>query len=70
VFSGNEPDRLDAFSKGVFYSDENYTVWDDQGIYEITQPWELADERAIWLYGNDPFLTKMRQVSAGCTSCE
>ena len=63
VFSGNEPELLDSFSQGAFYSDESITVWnDDEAAYETTKSLSEGDEAEAWLFGDDAFLTKMRQV--------
>ena len=63
VFSGNEPDILDSFSKGMLYSDGNITVWNEEAeSYEITRTLEQAEEEVKWLYGSDNFITNMRRV--------
>lgn len=65
VFSGNEPELLDSFSQGAFYSDESITVWnDDEAAYESTNSLAEGDEAEAWLFGDDAFLTKMRQVDS------
>lgn len=63
VFSGNEPDILDAFSNGLMYSDNNITVWNDEAeVYETTRTLEQAEQQVNWLYGSDNFITRQRLV--------
>lgn len=63
TFSGNEPELVDSFSKGVFFSDQELTVWnDDKGRYEMAGTLEDAEEARNWLYGSSNFLTKQRAV--------